>query len=115
MLQRRPVGRRQLRPFVSDLFDFTIYVDARPADIEKWYVERFLRLQRRGLPRPGVVLPPLRVLDRRRGGRPARSRIWRDINGPNLLRNVLPTRERADLVLRKGDDHAVQEVRLRKL
>jgi type I pantothenate kinase len=99
---------------VSDLFDFTIYVDARTADIERWYVERFLRLQRGAFADPDSYFH--RYADLTEGEAIARARqIWTEINGPNLEQNVLPTRGRASLVLRKDADHSVSTVLLRKL
>ncbi|GAA2078931.1 type I pantothenate kinase [Pseudolysinimonas kribbensis] len=99
---------------VSDLFDFTIYVDARTADIERWYVERFLRLQRGAFADPDSYFH--RYADLTEGEAVARARsIWAEINGPNLEQNVLPTRGRASLVLRKDADHSVSTVLLRKL
>ena len=99
---------------VSDLFDFTIYVDARTNDIERWYVERFLRLQRGAFADPSSYFHRYAALSEEQAVAQAR-RIWNDINGPNLLQNVLPTRARASLVLRKGADHAVSTVLLRKV
>jgi type I pantothenate kinase len=99
---------------VSDLFDFTIYVDARTADIERWYVERFLRLQRGAFADPHSYFHRYADLTQDEAVARARS-IWAEINGPNLEQNVLPTRGRASLVLRKSADHAVSTVLLRKL
>ena len=99
---------------VSDLFDFTIYVDARTSDIERWYVERFLRLQRGAFADPSSYFH--RYADLSEAEAVARARdIWNEINGPNLAQNILPTRARASLVLRKGADHAVSTVLLRKV
>ncbi|CAN5360912.1 type I pantothenate kinase [soil metagenome] len=99
---------------VSDLFDFSIYVDARTADIEQWYVERFLRLQRGAFADPESYFHRYAGLNEAEATSTARS-IWAAINGPNLEQNVLPTRARADLVLRKGPDHGVASVLLRKV
>lgn len=99
---------------VSDLFDFTIYVDARTSDIEDWYVRRFLRLQRGAFADPDSYFHRYASLSEPEAVERARS-IWNTINGPNLEQNVLPTRARADLVLRKGADHAVSSVLLRKV
>jgi type I pantothenate kinase len=99
---------------VSDLFDFSIYVDARTADIEEWYVERFLRLQRSAFADPSSYFHRYASLSEPEAIARARS-IWNEINGPNLEQNVLPTRARADLVLRKGADHSVASVLLRKV
>lgn len=99
---------------VSDLFDFTIYVDARTADIEAWYVERFLRLQRGAFADPESYFHRYASLSEPEAIEQARE-IWRTINEPNLEQNVLPTRARASLVLRKGPDHTVSTVLLRKV
>jgi len=99
---------------VSDLFDFTIYVDARSSDIERWYVERFLRLQRGAFADPSSYFHRFASLSEEEATARARG-IWNDINGPNLEQNVLPTRARASLVLRKGADHTVSSVLLRKV
>jgi type I pantothenate kinase len=99
---------------VSDLFDFTIYVDARTSDIERWYVERFLRLQRGAFADPSSYFHRYAALSEDEAVAQARS-IWNAINGPNLAQNILPTRARASLVLRKGSDHTVSTVLLRKV
>jgi type I pantothenate kinase len=99
---------------VSDLFDFTIYVDARTSDIEQWYVERFLRLQRGAFADPDSYFHRYASLSEPEAIARAKS-IWAEINGPNLEQNILPTRARADLVLRKGADHSVASVLLRKV
>jgi type I pantothenate kinase len=99
---------------VSDLFDFTIYVDARTSDIENWYIERFLRLQRGAFANPESYFHRYADLSEPEAIAEARS-IWREINEPNLEQNVLPTRARASLVLRKGTDHTVSTVLLRKV
>jgi len=102
------------RLFVSDFFDFTIFVDAPTELIRQWYVERFLRLRETAFRDPASYFHRYASLDDDEAVETA-GRIWSDINEENLVRNILPTRDRADLVLRKGEDHAVQEVRLRKL
>jgi type I pantothenate kinase len=99
---------------VSDLFDFTVYVDARSSDIERWYVDRFLRLQRGAFVDPQSYFHRFAELSEADAVARARQ-IWRDINGPNLEQNILPTRARASLVLRKDADHSVSSVRLRKI
>jgi type I pantothenate kinase len=99
---------------VSDLFDFSIYVDARTTDIEEWYVERFLRLQRSAFADPHSYFHRYADLTEPEAIARARS-IWAEINGPNLEQNILPTRARADLVLRKASHHGVASVLLRKV
>jgi len=110
VLQPPPSGRLA----VSDLFDFTIYVDARTADIKRWYVERFLRLQRGAFADPSSYFHRYAALSEAEAIARA-GEIWDEINGPNLEANILSTRARASLVLRKGADHAVSNVLLRKL
>ncbi len=99
---------------VSDLFDFTIYVDARTVDIENWYVERFLRLQRGAFADPRSYFHRFASLSEEDAIARARS-IWDQINGPNLEQNIAPTRARASLVLRKASDHTVSNVLIRKV
>jgi len=107
-----PIGGRGLA--VSDLFDFTIYVDARTSDVATWYEERFLKLQRGAFANPQSFFHRYASLSEEEAREKARD-IWSRINEPNLVQNVLPTRSRADLVLRKGGDHKVSSVLLRKL
>ena len=114
VLQTGPAVEGQPRLFVSDFFDFTIYVDAPTELIRQWYVERFLRLRDTAFRDPASYFHRYASLTDEQAVETA-GRIWRDINEENLVRNILPTRDRAHLVLRKGEDHAVQEVRLRKL
>jgi len=102
------------RVFVSDFFDFTIYVDAAMEDIRAWYVERFLTLRDTPFRDPASYFRRYAGLSDQAARRRARV-IWEEINEINLLENILPTRERADLILVKGPDHAVQGVKLRKL
>ncbi len=99
---------------VSDFFDFSIFVDARTSDIQRWYVERFLELRRTAFAQPGSYFHRYAALDDSQAAARAEA-IWSDINGPNLEQNILPTRGRATLVLTKGTNHAVQQIRLRKL
>jgi type I pantothenate kinase len=100
--------------FVSDFFDFSIYVDAGENDIEQWYIERFQKL------RETVFQNTSSYFHRYARLTPAESiemarRLWTSINLVNLRENIVPTRERAHLILEKGRDHAVRRVRLRKL
>ncbi len=102
------------RTFVSDFFDFSIYVDALESDIEQWYVERFHRLRSTAFQDPRSYFRRYGDLDDEEAETVARD-IWARINGVNLRQNVLPTRSRADLILHKAADHSVQQVHLRKL
>jgi type I pantothenate kinase len=99
---------------VADLFDFSIYVDAHTEDIARWYVERFLTLRDTAFSDPESHFHHYAGLtDEQARGEAAR--LWQKINEPNLVRNILPTRPRASLVLRKDADHRISRVRLRKL
>jgi type I pantothenate kinase len=99
---------------VSDFFDFSVYVDAATADIRRWYTERFLRLRDTAFRDPTSYFTKYADLTEADAVAEAH-RIWDSINGPNLSRNIAPTRARATLVLRKAADHSVSWVRLRKL
>lgn len=113
VLQAGPPGGAA-KPFVSDFFDFSVYVDADEADIALWYEERFLRLRGTVFTDPHSYFHRYAALTPDEARQTARS-IWREINAVNLRENVLPTRERAHLVLEKGVDHAVRAVKLRRL
>jgi type I pantothenate kinase len=102
------------RVFVSDFFDFSIYVDAREQDIEKWYVERFMTLRETLFRDPSSYFQHYAALSADEARDTARG-IWESINLLNLRENILPTRERAHLILDKGASHAVQGVRLRRI
>src|SRR5437660_12566070 len=106
--------RRSIRTFVSDFFDFSIYLDASEDDIESWYVARFLTLRDTAFRDPRSYFRRYADLSEEEAVATARQ-IWADINGINLRENIRPTRDRARLVVRKGRDHAVTEVRLRKI
>jgi type I pantothenate kinase len=99
---------------VSDFFDFSVYVDAATADIRRWYVERFLRLRETAFRDPTSYFRRYADLTEDEALAEA-GRIWDTINGPNLAKNIAPTRARANLVLRKAGDHSVSWVRLRKI
>jgi type I pantothenate kinase len=99
---------------VRDFFDFSVYVDAAADDIRSWYVRRFLKLWETAFRDPESYFVRYGELSRDEAIAKAES-LWDSINGPNLRENILPTRSRATLVLRKGADHAVRWVRLRKL
>ncbi len=101
-------------PFVSDFFDFSIYIDAAEQLVEAWYVERFLRLRQTAFRDPASYFHRYATLSEDEAVATGLS-IWRTINLINLRENILPTRQRADLILRKGENHAVETVALRKL
>lgn len=99
---------------LADLFDFSVYVDAHLEDIRRWFTERFLMLRHTAFSDPESYFHDQATLGDDEAVSYAMQR-WNEINEPNLLANIQPTRARADLVLQKGPDHAVQRVRLRKL
>jgi type I pantothenate kinase len=99
--------------FVSDYFDFSIYVDAEIRDIRKWYVERFFTLRRTSFRNPKSYFRKYGDLSDAEATEIATA-IWTSINEKNLVENVLPTRSRADLILRKGPDHRTRQVQLRR-
>ncbi len=99
---------------LSDFFDFSVYVDAGRDKIRQWYVERFLRLRETAFRDPASYFNRYAGLTVDEATEEA-GRIWDTINGPNLIQNILPTRSRATLVLRKDRDHSVRYVRLRKI
>jgi type I pantothenate kinase len=115
VLQPAP-ARKDGRPrlAVSDFFDFSIYVDARTEDVRRWYVDRFLRLRETAFSRPESYFHRYAALTDAQAEETA-LQIWTQINEPNLVQNVLPTRGRATLVLCKGPEHDVRSIRLRKL
>jgi len=107
-----PDGRSSVA--VSDFFDFSIYVDADPHDVERWYVDRFRQLRDSAFADPASYFHRFAALTDDEA-RATATGIWREVNGPNLEQNIQPTRGRATLVLEKGPDHAVRQIRLRKL
>jgi type I pantothenate kinase len=101
------------RVFVSDFLDFSIYVDAKQQLIEEWYVERFMKFRQGAFKKPGSYFSHYTDLSDQEAADKAKT-IWQSINGKNLKENILPTRERANLILSKGKDHLVDTVLLRK-
>jgi len=115
VLQTGPsTGEGATTEFVSDYFDFSIYVDADESDIERWYIERFFTLRESVFQDPDSFFRHYATLTDDEAAEVAR-RIWGDINGRNLTENIKPTRERASLILRKRKDHRVERVKLRRL
>jgi type I pantothenate kinase len=110
VLQPAPAGAALV---VSDFIDFSVYVDAAADDIRRWYVERFLRLRETAFRNPSSYFRRYAEMDEAAAVARA-EQIWAEINGPNLEYNIFPTRGRATLVLRKGPEHQVTQVRLRK-
>lgn len=104
-------GRASLA--VSDFLDFSIYLDARRSDLQAWYTDRFLALRNTAFSDPQSYFHRFAALDDD-AARGLAQEIWTSINERNLMDNILPTRGRARLVLRKGSDHRVERIRLRK-
>jgi len=101
-------------PFVSDFFDFSIYLDADSEVAGEWYRERFMRLRSTAFRDPAAYFHRYATFSREQAMETA-DEIWRTINLVNLTENILPTRQRADLIVRKSRDHSVEGVALRKL
>ncbi|MBH2666155.1 type I pantothenate kinase [Serratia ureilytica] len=101
------------RVFVSDFVDFSIYVDAPETLLQSWYINRFLKFRQGAFSNPDSYfhnyskLPELEAIN-------IATQLWNEINGLNLQQNILPTRERASLIMTKSANHAVESVRLRK-
>lgn len=106
------LAKRQI--FVSDFFDFSIYVDANAENIKKWYIDRFIRLQQTAFNNPDSFFYRYADLPREEAIAIAEE-IWQTINLKNLEENILPTRFRSNLILEKGENHAMRAVRLRKV
>jgi type I pantothenate kinase len=100
--------------FVSDFFDFSIYLDAEEGDLREWYISRFMRLRLTAFQDPRSFFQRYTKLSENDALGVATG-LWEKINLPNLRENILPTRPRASLVLRKGASHMIEEVALRKL
>ncbi|WP_372873417.1 type I pantothenate kinase [Shewanella sp.] len=101
------------RPFVSDFVDFSIYVDADESLLKAWYIERFLQFRSGAFADDNSYFRHYANLDDS-AAKDTAAQIWDSINGPNLRMNIQPTRERAHLILRKGEDHLMNQVLLRK-
>jgi type I pantothenate kinase len=108
-----PKGGKAI-PYVSDFFDFSIYLDANEEVLHHWYVDRFLTLRGTAFRDPKSYFHRYATLSDPDAVETATA-IWRRINLLNLHENILPTRQRADLILKKGESHQVEEVALRKL
>ena len=106
--------KRRPQVFVSDFFDFSIYVDADVKHISRWYLNRFRMLRDTAFQKPESYFHRYADLSDEEADAVA-MKFWKEINEVNLLNNILPTRSRADLILVKGPDHSVQQVKLRRL
>jgi type I pantothenate kinase len=114
VLQSPASGRDGSRLFVSDFFDFSIYLDAEEATIEQWYINRFLTLRDTVFRKPNSYFHRFAQLTKEEAIETSQA-IWRQINLVNLHENILPTRERAHVIFDKGFDHTMQRVRLRSV
>ena len=115
VLQTRELPRDgKAVPVVSDFFDFSIYIDAEEEQIHEWYIRRFMRLRETAFRNPQSFFHRYSQLSED-AARAIAEGLWSNINLKNLTENILPTRPRADLILRKGPGHRVEEVALRKL
>lgn len=115
VLQTRELPRDgRAVPFVSDFFDFSIYIDADEEQIHQWYIARFMRLRETAFKSPENFFHRYSQLSPDAAQAIAEG-LWANINLKNLRENILPTRPRADLILRKGGDHLIEEVALRRL
>ena len=101
------------RVFISDFLDFSIYVDADDAQVKQWYIERFLKFRSGAFQKPESYFNHYTKIEEREAISIANN-IWDTINGENLILNILPTRERAQLVLKKTASHSVDKILLRK-
>jgi type I pantothenate kinase len=101
-------------PFVSDFFDHSIYLDADEADLRRWYISRFMRLRQTAFRQEGSFFHRYSKIGEAEALEIAEG-LWREINARNLHENILPTRPRADLILRKGPDHLIEQVALRRI
>ena len=110
----KPPRDGRVIPFVSDFFDFSIYLDADEAVIQRWYVERFLRLRETAFRDPESYFHRYASVEDAEAERIATG-LWNRINLPNLRENIVPTRPRAALILKKGANHHIEEVALRRI
>ncbi|HKY87274.1 MAG TPA: type I pantothenate kinase [Pseudorhodoplanes sp.] len=110
----RPPKDGKAVPFVSDFFDFSVYLDADEGTLRRWYVERFLALRLTAFRDPMSYFHRYSKLSDDEAVETATG-IWERINLVNLHENILPTRQRADLILKKAESHTVDEVSLRRL
>jgi type I pantothenate kinase len=102
------------RIFVSDFFDFSIFIDAEEGHVRQWYVDRFLTFQKTVFQSPSSYFHRYATLNHDEAVSTA-GQIWETINAVNLRQNILPTRDRAQLILEKAEDHTIRSVKLRKL
>jgi type I pantothenate kinase len=100
--------------FASDFIDFSIYIDADTEDLEAWFMQRFFQLRETAFRDPNSFFRKLAEISQEEAGEIGRQ-VWRSINLPNLVENILPTKGRADLILKKGKNHLISNVSLRRI
>ena len=101
------------RAFISDYIDYSIYVDANEKHLMKWYIDRFIKLKDKAFSDPNCYFHKYAHLSNDNAASIAKL-IWEAVNHTNLVENILPCRNRANLILKKGDDHHIEEIYLRK-
>ena len=114
VLQPPRIKDNIIEPIISDFFDFSIYLDAEEPHIRKWYIERFLELRSTAFNQEGAFFNRFANLKDEEAVDVANS-IWEEINLKNLEENILPTRNRASLIAKKGKDHNINELWIRKI
>ena len=114
VLQPAPASHQGNALAVSDFFDFSVYVDAAEEDIRAWYLTRFLALRDSAFRDPNSFFRSYAEMDDDEAIAEAH-RYWDEINGPNLVDNIAPTRQRATAILHKGSDHVISNVAIRKI
>ncbi|MEP3232057.1 MAG: type I pantothenate kinase [Hyphomicrobiales bacterium] len=101
-------------PFVSDCFDFSVYIDADEKNISQWYLERFMKLKDSAFHNPESYFHHVAAMSHKEA-REMGEHLWNTINRVNLVDNIQPTRPRASLILRKDENHMIESVSLRRL
>jgi len=114
VLQASATARGEPKLFVSDFFDFSVYVDVAEEVVKQWYISRFLTFRDSVFKKPDAYFAHFADLSEAEAINTA-SEIWDTINLVNLRDNIYPTRRRADLILHKAEDHSIDKVLLRKL
>lgn len=108
------VSCKPATPFVSDFFNFSIYIDAKISNIEQWYLKRFMQLRATSFNKNGAYFQKYAKVSEKEAYTKALD-VWKNINLKNLRENIAPTKHRADLILYKGDNHLVEKIKLRRI
>lgn len=112
VLQQAAPGSDSLA--ISDFFDYSVYVDAEADHIRSWFISRFMALRESAFQDPDSIFRPVAEMSDEDALKMAEG-FWKDTNEPNLVQNIQPSRERATAILRKGADHVISEIRIRKI